>query len=75
MGIPLKIRKVGNSAGVVLTKDVMARLKVKNGDTVFLTEAPDGYLLTPYDEAFVDQVEAADAFMGEYRDVLRKLAQ
>lgn len=75
MGIPLKIRKVGNSAGVVLTKDVMARLKVKNGDTVFLTEAPDGYLLTPYDEAFADQVEAAEEFMGEYRDVLRKLAQ
>jgi putative addiction module antidote len=45
----LKLTTIGNSAGVVLPKEVLARLKLDKGDSVYLTEAPDGYRLTPYD--------------------------
>jgi len=59
MGIALKLTAVGNSTGVILPKEVLAGMKTHKGDTVYLTETPDGYLLTPYDERFVRQVEAA----------------
>lgn len=70
----LKIRKVGNSLGLVLPKEVLARLKVGEGDTVYLTEAPDGCRITPLDAAFAAQMAAAEAIMREDRDVLRELA-
>lgn len=75
MGFTLKVTTVGNSAGIVLPKEVLAGMKVKKGDRIYLTEAPDGFTMTPYDERFVRQVEAADDFMREYRDVLRELAK
>lgn len=75
MGIQLKVTTIGNSTGVILPKEVLARLKIKKGDKVYLTEAPDGYFLTPFDERFASQVEAAADFMGKYRDVLRELAK
>lgn len=75
MGHMLKITTVGNSSGVVLSKEVMSRLKVKKGDSLYLTEAPDGYHLTAYDESFADQIEAAEEFNNEYRDVMRELAK
>ncbi len=75
MGIPLKLTKVGNSTGVVLPKEVLARLKLAKGDVVYLTETSEGYQITPYDERFARQVEAAEDFMREYRDVLRELAK
>lgn len=75
MGISLKVTTVGNSAGVVLSKEVMSRLKIKKGDTLYLTETPDGFLLTPYDQEFANQIEAAEDFIAEYRDVLRELAK
>ena len=75
MGIALKLTAVGNSTGVILQKEVLAGMKTHKGDTVYLTETPDGYLLTPYDERFVRQVEAAEGFMSKYRDVLRELAK
>lgn len=75
MGIALKLTAVGNSTGVILPKEVLTGMKAEKGDTVYLTETPDGYLITPYDERFVRQVEAADGFMRKYRDVLRELAK
>lgn len=75
MGIPLKLTTVGNSTGVVLPKEVLGKLKIKKGDTLYLTETPEGYLVTPYDERFVRQVEAAEDFMDKYRDVFRELAK
>lgn len=75
MGMPLKVIGIGNSVGVVLPREVLARLKVQKGDTVYLTEGPEGYSLTPYDERFAAQVEAAEDFMRDYRDVLRELAK
>ncbi len=71
----LKIRKVGNSLGLVLPKEVVARLKVEEGDTVYLTDAQDGYRITPLDPDFAKQMETAEAIMREDRDVLRELAR
>ena len=50
-------------------------MKVRKGDTVYLTETHDGYLITPYEEQFARQVEAVEEFIREYRDALRELAK
>jgi putative addiction module antidote len=75
MNAVVKLTAIGNSTGVVLPKEIVADLNVAKGDALYLTKTPDGYLLTPYNEAFARQVEAADEFMREYRDVLRELAK
>lgn len=72
----LKIRAIGNSLGVVLPKEVLSRLNVKDGDNLFVTEAPDGSMrLTPYDPTFDTQLRVARVGMKKYRNALRKLAQ
>lgn len=74
--LAFKITTVGASAGIIITKEAMARLKVKKGDTLFLTEAPDGgYRLTPYDPEFERQMRLADEIMHEDREILRALAK
>jgi putative addiction module antidote len=73
--LALKLRRVGNSIGMVLPREVLAHLKVDKGDMVFLTETPDRYQITPYDEAFARQMEAAERVMHENRNVLRQLAK
>ncbi len=73
--IPLKVTTVGNSSGVVLPREVLAKLKVQKGDTVYLVETPEGFRLTPYDEEFARQMEVAERIMREDRDVLRALAK
>ena len=72
--IPLKIRKVGNSLGVTLPAAAVQALHVREGDTVYLTEAPGGYRLTPYDPGFAEAMTAAEEFLGRYRNALRDLA-
>jgi putative addiction module antidote len=73
--IALKVTKVGNSLGFVLPKEVAARLKVEKGDTLYLTEAPDGYRLSPYDPEFEAQMAAARKIMKRRRAALRELAK
>ena len=74
--LDIKVRKVGNSLGVVLPKEVLSRLKVQDGDKVFLTEAPDGsYRITPYDPEFEKQIKIGKKFMARYRNTLRALAK
>jgi len=73
--IKLKLTAVGNSAGVVFSKEVLARLKLDKGDTVYLTESPDGYRLTPYNPAFEAQMTAARTIMKRRRAALRELAK
>ena len=73
--IKLKLTAVGNSAGVVFSKEVLARLKLDKGDAVYLTEAPDGYRLTPYTPEFESQMTAALKIMKKRRAVLRELAK
>lgn len=75
MNKPLKITRIGNSAGLVLPKDVLARLRVGPGDTIHLTEAPDGIRLTAADPDFAATMEVAEAIMREDRDILRELAK
>ncbi len=71
-----KVTTVGASAGFILTKEAMARLKVRKGDTVYLTESPDGgYRLTPYNPDFERQMELAEEIMHEDRDILRALSK
>lgn len=68
------ITKIGNSTGIILPKEAVARLKVKKGDSVYLTETADGYSVTPYDPEFENQIEAARSGMAKYRNTLRELA-
>jgi putative addiction module antidote len=70
-----KITTIGNSVGIVLPKDVLAKLRVSKGDTLYLTETPDGVLLTPYSAEFAEIMEAAEIVMREDRDVLKALAK
>jgi putative addiction module antidote len=71
----LKLTQIGNSVGVVLPKEMLARLKLAKGQSVYVTETPDGYVLTPYDPALAEQVEAGREFMREYRDTFHQLAK
>ena len=74
--LDLKVRKVGNSLGVVLPKEVLSRLNLEDGDKVFLTEAPDGsYRITPYDPEFEKQQKIGKKFMAKYRNTLKALAK
>ncbi|MFC6283729.1 MULTISPECIES: AbrB/MazE/SpoVT family DNA-binding domain-containing protein [Polaromonas] len=71
----LKLTQIGNSVGVILPKDVLARMKVEKGDTVFLTEAANGITLTPYDPELEEQLKLGREFMREYRDTFHQLAK
>jgi len=71
----LKITAIGNSAGVILPKELLAKLRVEKGDEIYALETPDGIRLTPYDPVFAAQMEVAEKIMRERRDLLRKLAQ
>ena len=73
--VKLKLTTVGSSTGVVLPKEVLARLKIEKGDVVFLTDAPDGYRITPYDPEFERQMNLARKVMRERRNVLKELAK
>lgn len=71
----LKLTTVGTSTGTVIPKEMLARLKVKKGDTLYAIETPEGYLLTPYDPAIEEQLKAGREFMKEYRDTFKALAK
>jgi putative addiction module antidote len=71
----LKLIQVGNSVGLILPKEILARLRLEKGDTVFATESPDGLVLTPFDPALDEQLEAGRAFMREFRETFHQLAK
>ena len=74
--VQLKVRRFGNSLGVVLPKEVIDRLQTGDGDPLFLIEAAEGdYRLTPYDPAFQKKMEKAEAIMARYRNTLHALAK
>lgn len=73
--VKLKVTTVGNSTGVVLPKEVLSRLNIEKGDSLFLTDAPDGYRITPYDPAFERQMSLVRRVMNERRNVLKELAK
>jgi putative addiction module antidote len=71
----LKVMTVGSSIGIILPEEALTRLKVANGDFVFLTESQDGYLITAFDLEFEEQMALARTFMRERRQALQELAQ
>ena len=75
MATTAKIIAIGNSAGIILSKEILARLNVSKGDTLYITDGPQGVRLVPFDEEFATQMEAAREIMRENRDVLQRLAE
>jgi putative addiction module antidote len=73
--LELKVTAVGNSLGVVLPREALARMKLAKGDTLYITETPDGYRLTPYSPEFEAQMEAARKVMKKRRAALHELAK
>jgi putative addiction module antidote len=75
MATAVKVTTIGNSVGIVLPKEVLNRLHVEKGDTVYITDSPEGVLLSPYNAAFAQKLDALEQVMRENRDVLKKLAE
>jgi putative addiction module antidote len=74
--LELKVRKIGNSLGVVLPKEAVNRLQAGEGDHLFLIEGPNGaYQLTPYDPAFEKKMKKAEDIIGRYRNTLHTLSK
>jgi putative addiction module antidote len=74
--LTLKVRKFGNSLGIVLPKEVISRLRTGDGGRLFLIEAPDGaYQLTAYDPDFEKKMAQADDIISRYRNTLHTLAK
>ncbi len=72
----VKVRKLGNSLGVVLPKDVIKRLQTEAGAPLFLIEVPEGgYLLTPYDPAFDKKMQKAEDIISRYKNTLHVLSK
>jgi putative addiction module antidote len=70
-----KVTTVGSSTGVVLPKEIVAKLRVEKGDTLCFVETPNGFEITPYDPEFEQEMNAARSVMRKYRNALRELAQ
>ena len=75
MPTTLKLTTVGNSTGVVLPREILEKLHVAKGDTLFVTDTPNGIALSAYDESFARKMAAAELVMREDRDALRELAK
>jgi putative addiction module antidote len=75
MLVKLKVVQVGNSLGTTFSKDVTSALKIEKGDTLFVTQAPGGLRLTPYDPEFETQMNRARKIMKRRRNALRELAK
>ena len=74
--VELKVRKIGNSLGVVLPKEAISHLRAGAGDRLYLVEGPNGaYQLTPYDPAFEKKMAKAENIIGRYRNTLHTLAK
>ena len=71
----LKVTTVGNSAGVILPKELLARLRLEKGDALYATELPDGIKLTPFDSKLAEQMEVANRVMRKRRTLLHKLSE
>ncbi|SDS99791.1 putative addiction module antidote [Halopseudomonas litoralis] len=71
----LKITSIGNSSGVILPKEILARLRLEKGDELYVLETPDGIKLTTFDPTLAEQMAVADKVMRKRRNLLHKLAQ
>ncbi len=75
MGKKIKVTPIGNSSGVVLPKAALAKMRVDRGDSLYMTETPNGYELSPYDPEFDEDMQLAEDVMRQYRNALRRLAK
>ncbi len=74
--VKLKVRKFGNSLGVILPKEVLQRLSTGEEKPLFLIEAADGsYRLTPFDPEFEKKMSKAEDIMERYKNALHVLAK
>jgi putative addiction module antidote len=73
--VKLKVRRVGNSLGVTIPAEAAKAMQVREGDPLYLTDAPGGFRITAYDPDFEDTIKAAESFMTRYRNALRELAK
>jgi putative addiction module antidote len=73
--VKLKIRKIGNSLGASIPKEVLEKMNVREGDSLYVTQTPDGIYLTPYDPEFEEVMEAAKNITNRYRNALKELAK
>jgi putative addiction module antidote len=71
----LTMTQIGNSVGAIFPKELLAKLRIDKGDTLYVTETPDGITLRPYDDEFAKVMDVAEKVMREHRDVLKKLAE
>jgi putative addiction module antidote len=71
----LKVVQFGNSLGASFSKEITAKLHIEKGDTLFVTDAPGGFRLTPYDPEFESQMDRARKIMKKRRNALRELAK
>jgi len=71
----LKLTQIGNSVGVILPKELLSRLKLEKGDSLFVSETANGVMLTPYDPAVEKQIALGREFMHDFRDTFHQLAK
>ena len=73
--LKVKVTQIGNSMGIVLPKEALAKLKAGKGDVLYLVECPEGLILTPYQQDFDVQMKTAEKVMKKYRNALHELAK
>ena len=73
--LKVKITAIGNSMGIVLPKEALTKLRVDKGDVVYLIDSPEGLTITPYQQDFSAQLDAAEKVMKKYRSALHELAK
>jgi putative addiction module antidote len=71
----LKVTKIGNSLGVILPRDLLGKLQLDKGDSIFLVDTPEGFRLTSYDPAFAEQMDQARTLMRKRRNVINELSK
>ena len=75
MTTTVKITTVGNSAGIVLPKELLSHMNVEKGDMLFVTKTPEGIQIIPYENEFAAKMEVAERVIGKYKDALKRLAE
>ena len=73
--LKVKVTSIGNSMGIVLPKEALTKLNVEKGDVLYLVDGPEGLTLTPYQQDFESQMQAAKKIMKKYRNALHELAK
>ena len=71
----LKLTTVGSSTGVVIPKEMLKNMKLEKGDSLYVVETPEGYVLTSYNPEVIAQIRKGRNFMKKYRETFKTLAE